>query len=280
MGVVTGARDDDATADASPDPAAPAAPRRGSVIVRDRRRIALAVAALVALAAAGFFGLRLVRTLAGDEADSAPATITGPVGRIVPNVVAFTTAPSVGRRESELYDALTTGRHDVAVDAPVRALCATAALDTSAELVGRWERNGAELAATDASTLRPPGFADCIEGDGEPLADGTYQFVVEDGDGQHSAAATTVLGAEVVAQTFVNDGEAPICALRLAPAAAGRFQLYDASAAPIVPGASVTLELADVRQAVQPVGCDDAAPPFDEHEFRPDAGALRALVEG
>lgn len=264
-----------------PDPAATTAansgrPRRGGIEIHDRRRLAYGIATAAVLVVAGVFGLQLVRALAGDEA-SATATepVAGPVGALVPHVVAFATPPA-GANAPEVLAALTAGRHDVAVDTTVGALCATVETAEPVTAAGRWERDGHEVASTTASALRAPGFADCIDAGGDPMPDGVYQFVVTDEAGATSAPGTIVLGASVVSQSFVNETDEPVCGLRLAPLRAGYFELFDATAAPIAPGAAATVPLADVRQTFEAVACDDGST-VASAQLRPDAGAVRAI---
>lgn len=267
--------------DASSDPAAltpppaPSAPRRSPSAGRDRARMVLGVLTVAALAVAVFFGVRLVRMLVDDEANATSPPVEGPVGLMVPGVFALAEPPT-GPNAAEVVAGLDSGRDDVAVDTSVGALCAAVATETPVEVSGRWERDGTEVASTSRSQLEAPGFTDCITADGDSLPEGTYQFVVVDADGNTSAPGTIVLGAAVVAQTFQNDGDEALCGLRIAPLPAGYFSWYDASSAPIAPGASVTLALADVRQAIEVVSCDGAEV-VDTMQVRPDAATARSV---
>lgn len=256
----------------------PAAGRFGSLAIHDRRRAGLGVATAVALVVAGGLGLQLLRALSGDEGSTATEPVPGAVGKLVPHVIALTEPPP--RPDApEVFAALTAARHDVAVDTTVAALCATVTVAEPVTVAGRWERNGELVASSRSSSLGPPGFADCIDADGEPLPEGAYQFVVTDEEGAVSAPGTIVLGAPVVPQSFVNDTDEPVCGLRLAPLRAAYFELFDASAEPIAPGAAVTVPLAGVRQSLEAVACDDGAT-LATAQVRPDARAARAITSG
>lgn len=263
-----------------PGPPVDPRPRRaislGGLAVGDRRRLALGIATAVVLAIAAVLGVRLVDALAGAEGgDEAREPVPGVVGGLVPSVFALAEPPA-GPGAPEVVAALSAGRNDVAVDTVVDALCATVALDGPAEVAGRWERDGEEVAATEPAPLDAPGFADCIDADGEALPDGAYQFVVTGEDGATSAPGTLVVGAPVVAQTFVNDTDGRLCGLRVAPLRAGYFTWFDATASPIERGASVTVPLAGVRHVVEAVGCDDAEVVASSRTM-PDATRVRSL---
>jgi len=262
------------TASAAAEPLTPSRPPRvGSVVVHDRHRVVLGVATAVALAVASVFGFRLLRLLT-DASDEPSPPVEGPVGELVPFVVALAEPPS-SPGAPEVLAALNGGRHDIAVDTDVSALCATVALDEDVSLAGWWELNGETVASTSTSDLTAPGFADCVTADGEALPDGTYQFVVADDDAV-SAPGTVVLGAAAVAQQFLNETDEPLCQLRLAPLQADFFDVFDTSAAPIEPDGSITLALADVRYRLEAVACD-GGDVVSRRQIRPDASAVRTI---
>ncbi|MFV0306166.1 MAG: hypothetical protein ACK5OX_00300 [Desertimonas sp.] len=242
---------------------------------RDRARLTLGAAMVVALAVAALAGLRLVGMLVDDEASAAGDPASGPVGAMVPGVFAFAEAPA-SPGAAEVVAGLRAGRDDVAADTSVAALCAAVAIDAPVEVSGRWERDGAEVASTASTQLAAPGFADCIDAGGEDLPNGTYQFVVTDPDGNTSAPGTVVIGAPVVAQTIVNDGDEPWCGLRIAPLSASFFTWYDATASPIMPGTGITVAMADVRQSLEVVGCGGNEV-IEQAQFRPAADMARSV---
>ena len=54
-----------------------------------------------------------------------------------------------------------------------------------------------------------PGYGECVGNDGDPLDDGSYQYVATDADGDESAAGGFVVGAARIDQRFVNNGDDP-----------------------------------------------------------------------
>jgi hypothetical protein len=260
---------------AAPEQSEPG-PRQGPVERRDRRLIALAIGSVLALLVAAALIVAMVRTLAEDDPDAGELAPTGALGVIVPNLAAVPTFLTPQEQAVQLTQLLAQGRHDIATVEPTPMLCAAVVLDTPLELSGRWERDGREVASTDRSAVGPPGFGDCVDDGGPALDEGVYQFVVVDAEGAESAAGTIVLGAGIVNQPFINAGSAPICVIRVAPSRAGYFDAFDLSADPLLPGAALTLPVADVDHEIRTTRCgseddDDAV------DFTPDAAAPLAL---
>jgi hypothetical protein len=202
------------------------------------------------------------------------------VGRVVPDVAAYPDVLDDVAQAQRIAELATTGRNDVASPGPVGSLCAVVRLQEQAQLEGRWERDGDEVDSTNLSTVGEPGFGDCLVAEeGAPLEEGTYQFIVADRDGNDSAAGTFVVGAVPLEQIFVNTSTEPICLLRLAPSSAGRYDAFDFGDAPLVPGASVIVPIADVDHEVRVDGCDVEADPIAEFDFNPAAGVPQPLVD-
>jgi hypothetical protein len=200
------------------------------------------------------------------------------IGELVPNVAAFEQLPPTpADAQVQIDQLLAGGRHDVAAPGPVLALCASVPLDAPVQAGARWERDGEEIASSAALGRVPPGFGECFSDGGEPLPDGSYQFVAVDTDGNESAAGGIVVGARRVEQNFTNNGEEPLCALRIAPESSRYFEVYLYDANPIAPGASVALPVADVDQDVEAVACGsgEVVAAFD---FAPQAGEVQQLV--
>lgn len=208
-------------------------------------------------------------------------TSPGPVslvGGLVPDIAAFPESLDDIAQSTQIAALASSPRNDVASPGPIGSLCAVVRLETQAQLAGRWERNGKEVASTDLSTVGVPGFGDCLVGEGSaPLEEGVYQFVVADQDDDDSAAATFVLGAVALEQTFVNTSSEPICALRVGPSAAGFYEAYVFRPAPLDPGAAVIVTMADIDQDVQVDGCTADADPLAEFDFNPAAGVPQSL---
>ena len=130
------------------------------------------------------------------------------IDEVVPNVAAFPehlANPEAVR--TAIAALLANPRHDVASAEPVATLCAAVALDGPIDVSGRWEHDGRKVASTKLTFQNVPGYGDCYDDDGDPLADGSYQFIATDRDGGESAAANFVVGSGAVDQRFVNDGD-------------------------------------------------------------------------
>jgi len=185
-----------------------------------------------------------------------PPTDPDVIGHLVPNLAAypqFLTTPE--QAKVEIDQLLATGRHDVAVPGPVATICAAVRMDVPLAVNSRWERDGRRIASSDLGRRDAPGFGDCLGNDGDPLENGSYQFVALDSEGHESAAGGIVIGAARLDQAFTNNTHAPICAIRVAPSVSRYFEVYVYDAAPIASGASVTVPVADVGQDVESVGC-------------------------
>ena len=222
--------------------------------------------------------IALVRTLAGDDDGADDAVPTGPLAVIVPDIAASPVVLGPADQTALLTEILTTGRDDVATESPAGSLCAAVALDAPLEGVGRWERDGQQVSATEPSPVGPPGFGDCLDDEGDRLEEGVYQFLVADHGGRESAATTLVLGAPAVeAAVRQRRRRRHVCAVRIAPSAAGYFEAYDLSGSPLAPGATMALVVADVEQAVRTTGCGDDAPELASFEFDPDPTTPRPL---
>lgn len=226
----------------------------------------------------------VVTTMAGGSTtmsvplDDTSATSARVVGAVVPDVIASPDVLDPAAEQATIAALAATPRHGIAAAGPVGSLCAVVALDVAVELAGHWERDGGQLATAELTSVGPPGFGDCLgNDDGEPLEDGAYQFLVTDRAGRESAAGTFVVGAELVEQRFVNNGGQPICAIRIGPASADRYDAYVFDSAPIAAGVAVTLPMADVRHDVRVTACGETEPQ-PEFDVDPEAGTVRDLV--
>ncbi len=211
-----------------------------------------------------------------------PATTTTtipPTGvlRIVPSIAALPDAlVAPAGTQAEIATLLAAPRHDVASTEAVRMLCAVAPLDEPLRVGARWERNGQRVDDIELSDQAPPGYGHCLDNDGDTLVDGAYQFVVVDAAGRESAAATFVVGAALIDQRFVNDGDEDVCTVLVAPTQTRYFEAYVFEADPIGPGAIVTLPLADVRQDVRTLSCNPQEI-LGEFDFDPSPASVRSL---
>lgn len=197
------------------------------------------------------------------------------VAQLVPSVAAHTGPLTPEAAAAAIQEILATGRHDIAAPGPTVAICAAVPLAQPLALDGRWERDGHRVATSGTMRREPPGFGECLDDDGEALAPGAYQYIVRDTGGHESAAGGIVLGAATAAQPFVNDGATAVCTIRIAPATARYFESYVYLAAPIAPGAAVTLTVAGVEQDVETLACDGSR--LASFSFLPDAARVQPL---
>ena len=124
-----------------------------------------------------------------------------------------------------------------------------------------------------------PGFGECVGNDGDPLDDGSYQYIATDGDGDESAAGGFVVGAARVDQRFVNNGATPDLRHPHRPEHQPVLRGLRVRLARSPPKSQVTLPVADVRQDVETTACDggDVVASFDfAPRSRRDPGGLRA----
>lgn len=257
-----------------------APPEVGPVAVGGRTPRPLTLLLIAGLIVSLLLAMAAVRVAIGSDDETADAPPpSGPLGGLVPVLTASPTMLAAADEAAQLSRLLSAGQTSVAAPSPALALCAAVTLTEPLEVLGRWERNGQEVASTDLSTVGAPGFGDCVNDGGAELPDGTYQFLVVDPDGNESAASTLVLGEPALVQPFVNDGETAICLVRLAPRAAGYFEAYDFTTTPIGPGATINLALADVRQALQAVACGPDGQVVVDTDFVPDPSDPQPLSD-
>lgn len=208
------------------------------------------------------------------------ATPAVSIDAIVPSIAASRRHLSTPQEVQATIDELlrSGGRHDVAIPGRIDTLCATVQLDGPIELSGRWERDGDVIAETSLVLRSAPGFGDCIDNDGDPLEQGSYQYIATDVDGTDSAVANFVVGGVRIDQQFVNNGEEPVCAVFVAPSSSDYFEDF-VFASPLPPAASVLLPIADVPQDVEVLGClgqhDDRV--LSDFDFNPTRGVPQVL---
>jgi hypothetical protein len=209
--------------------------------------------------------------------DTASPGVPGPsIGELVPFVAAIAeplTTPDAVRAQIDLL--LASPRHDVAADTEVAALCAVVLLTGPIEVEGRWERDGHRVLASSMAARDAPGYGECVGNDGDPLEDGSYQYIATDDDGDESAAGGFVVGAVRIDQRFLNNGDVPICAIRIAPSTSGYFEAYVFDA-PIEPKGEVTLPVGDVGQDVETTSCEAGAV-LASFDFHPDTETVQDL---
>ena len=140
------------------------------------------------------------------------------VTRLVPNVAAYAEYLATPEQaQAAIGELLVNGRHDVATLGPADTICAAVPLDEPLAVDTRWERDGRRITSSELGRREAPGFGECLGNDGDPLEDGSYQFVAIDSRGNESAAGGIVIGAVRIDQIFRNPTAEPVCSIRVAP---------------------------------------------------------------
>jgi hypothetical protein len=201
------------------------------------------------------------------------------IAQLVPNLAAFAEYLSTPEQaKAQIDQLLVSGRHDVATPGPVNTICAAVRMSHPLAIKSRWERNGRRLVSSDLGRREAPGFGECLGNEGEPLESGSYQYVAIDSEGHESAAGGIVIGAARIDQQFTNNGDQPVCAIRVAPSVSRYFEVYVYTASPIAAGATVVVPVADVGQDVETGGCSSTEHKLASFSFRPSAAAVQPLV--
>ena len=139
---------------------------------------------------------RPARDGAGCDDDLRAADDPDYVATLVPNLAGFTEHLSTPELvAAQIEELLAERRHDVAVPGPVASICAAIRMDRPLAVRGRWEHDGRRVASTDLERRDAPGFGECLTNDGDPLDDGSYQYIGADSNGNESAAGGIVVGA-------------------------------------------------------------------------------------
>jgi hypothetical protein len=216
-------------------------------------------------------------------AAGATTTTTAPVdapyiAELVPDVAAFAEyLSSPEQAKAQIDQLLASGRHDVATPGPARSICAAVRMGQPLAVKSRWERDGRRIASSDLGRRDTPGFGECLGNDGEPLVNGSYQYVAIDSEGHESAAGGIVIGAARIDQPLTNDGDEPVCLVRIAPSASRYFEVYVYTAQPITRGAQVSIAVAAERQDVETVGCAGGDDVLATFSFDPAPGTVQSL---
>ena len=123
----------------------------------------------------------------------------------------------------------------------------------------RWERDGRRVAVDrPRAPRRARASGSASRNDGEPLDDGSYQYIATDSNGDESAAGGIVVGAARIEQRFRNDGDdADLRGAHRAERRAATSRSTCSTPQPIAPGATITLPVADVEQDVETMSCCD-----------------------
>jgi hypothetical protein len=208
-----------------------------------------------------------------------PDTGADDIAQLVPNVAAYQqylSTPAEAR--AQIDQLLASGRHDVATPGPALSICAAVRMGQPLAVKSRWERDGRRIASSDLGRRDAPGFGECLGNDGDPLVAGSYQYIAIDSEGHESAAGGIVIGSARIDQPFTNNGDEPVCLVRIAPSASRYFEVYVYTAQPVARGAQVTIPVAAVHQDVETVGCRPGADEvLSKFSFDPNAANVQNL---
>jgi hypothetical protein len=176
------------------------------------------------------------------EPDDADAD---PVRNLLPSIVAVSELPATPEASQAVIDtALSEGRHDIAVTDRPSTLCAVVPVIAAVTAAGRWERDGEEIASSAEQRRDPPGYGECLPGDGDgQVPEGVYQYVAVGPTGAMSAAATLVVGTAEANLWLLNNGDEPVCLVLLSPREADFYDAFDTET-PLSPGEVMSVNVA------------------------------------
>lgn len=172
-------------------------------------------------------------------------------------------------RQAEI-DRLLVEKTVEAVAHPTRVstICAGIPVNAALDFDIVWQFAG-ETVQTDTFSAAPPGVGSCIDNAGEPLAAGSYQvFAANDDESVVGFATTFVVGASEITQTFINNTDADICEVGVAPIDTAYYELFVIDPGPLAPGELLTIPIAAVEQDLSARYCDGT-----------DVGALVFLAD-
>ncbi|MFK8026330.1 MAG: hypothetical protein AB8G26_20415 [Ilumatobacter sp.] len=153
----------------------------------------------------------------------------------------------------------------------VFAICAGLPVSGAVDAEIVWSLDSTELARIPAQRYEAGSAGGCFI-DSVPLGAGTYEVNLVNADFE-AVPANITLGFPERLQQFVNDTGADVCRVDLVESTASTFELFEANP-PIVPGGTLTIDVADVRHAVRTLGCDESDAPSEEALFDPIDGAI------
>lgn len=190
-----------------------------------------------------------------------PVVADGSVDSLFVHVEAFPNVVAEADLDATIQRiGLAEGNNPVSSADPVLNLCAAIPVEMPVSATVSWTLDNAELSEGAERVFATPADGNCINNSGEPLASGAYEVSFSDADGAMSGVALFTVGAATVNQEFLNDTDADLCAVELAPTSAGFFQSFEVTGGePLIPGDSILIDLADIEHEVRGVDCDGTA---------------------
>jgi hypothetical protein len=280
-----------------------------------KNKSGLLAAGLVALVVALAVGLGFVltQTGGGEETDASSTTqeqdepsttepvVTDPVVpevTAVPDPTTTTAAALIGSVEGlftrieahaevipdeQLITALeqlglAEGDNPVSTADAVLNLCAAIAVDVPVAARVSWARDSIAVFDGPSRSFSSPADGNCINNNGEPLADGAYEAFFADVAGGESGVALFTVGAATREQEFLNDSDTELCSVDLGPVTSGFYQTFElATDEPVAIGESIIIDIADVEHEARGVDCSGTAQ--ESVFFLPSDGPV-SLVSG
>lgn len=185
-------------------------------------------------------------------------TATGSVDGVVVHIDARAALVDDAELDSTLQRiGLSTGDNPVSTPEPVVNLCAAIAIDEPVNARVEWSRDGATVLENPTRPFAVPADGNCINNNGDPLENGSYEVFFTDDAGGQSRIALFTVGAATRSQVFLNDTGLDICFIDLSPSVAGFYQSFEPTGdTPLLDGETIAIDIADVEHDLRGVDCD------------------------
>ncbi|MGB3735884.1 MAG: hypothetical protein WA964_13065, partial [Ilumatobacter sp.] len=188
---------------------------------------------------------------------TAPVVADGSVDGVFVRVEAFPEVVTEGDLDATIQRlGLSEGNNPVSSAEPVLNLCAALPVPMPVSATVSWSVDNAILSEGAERVFATPADGNCINNSGEPLAAGAYEVSFSDTTEASSGVALFTVGVATVNQEFLNDTDADLCAVELAPTAAGFFQSFEVNGGePLVPGDSILIDIAETEHEIRGIDC-------------------------
>lgn len=208
-----------------------------------------------------------------------PVVADGSVDSLFVHVESFSEVIAEGDLDATLQRiGLAEGNNPVSAADSVLNLCAALPVDTPVSATVTWTLDNETLSEGAERVFATPADGNCINNSGEPLASGAYEVSFSDSAGAMSGVALFTVGAATVNQEFVNDTDTDLCAVELAPTAAGFYQSFEVNGGePLIPGDSILIDIAEIEHEIRGVDCADS--PLESFFASPSADPI-SLASG
>lgn len=152
---------------------------------------------------------------------------------------------------------LAEGDNPVSTTDPVLNLCAAVPVDEPVSAAVEWTLDSVTISEGAARTFTVPADGNCINNNGSPLANGSYEVSFTDDAGGLSSIALFTVGAATRTQLFLNDTGGDLCTVDVGPTSASFYQPFElTSGEPLVTGDSIIIDIADVEHEARGIDCN------------------------